>query len=274
MDLSLIKNKLAGLQQSSQPREKVDYTKIFWKPKVGTYQVRIIPSKFDKQNPFKEVYFHYGFTKGPILALTNWGEKDPIVEFAKSLRKSSDKEDWQLARKLDAKMRVFAPVIVRGEEEQGTRLWEFGKEIYQQLLGIAADEDYGDFTDIQDGRDFTVEATNGEVAGRSVIKCALRPKPKTSPITDNATLLQTLLDEQPDILTINRRYAFDDLKTILEKFLNPEDDIEDNVSLASNTVADSAEPSDLPWEKPEAKPYTLENVAPKATNTDKFDELF
>ena len=274
MDLSLIKNKLAGLQQSSQPREKVDYTKIFWKPKVGTDQVRIIPSKFDKQNPFKEVYFHYGFTKGPILALTNWGEKDPIVEFAKSLRKSSDKEDWQLARKLDAKMRVFAPVIVRGEEEQGTRLWEFGKEIYQQLLGIAADEDYGDFTDIQDGRDFTVEATNGEVAGRSVVKCALRPKPKTSPITDNATLLQTLLDEQPDILTINRRYAFDDLKTILEKFLNPEDDIEDNVPLASNTVADSAEPSDLPWEKPEAKPYTLENVAPKATNTDKFDELF
>jgi hypothetical protein len=274
MDLSLIKNKLAGLQQSSQPREKVDYTKIFWKPKVGTYQVRIVPSKFDKQNPFKEVYFHYGFTKGPILALTNWGEKDPIVEFAKSLRKSSDKEDWQLARKLDAKMRVFAPVIVRGEEEQGTRLWEFGKEIYQQLLGIAADEDYGDFTDIQDGRDFTVEATNGEVAGRSVVKCALRPKPKTSPITDNATLLQTLLDEQPDILTINRRYTFDDLKTILEKFLNPEDDIEDNVPLASNTVADSAEPSDLPWEKPEAKPYTLENVAPKATNTDKFDELF
>jgi hypothetical protein len=275
MDLSLIKNKLAGMQQSSQPREKVDYTKIFWKPKVGTHQVRIVPSKFDKQNPFKEVYFHYGFTKGPILALTNWGEKDPIVEFAKQLRKSSDKEDWQLARKLDAKMRVFVPIIVRGEEAQGTRLWEFGKEIYQQLLGIAADEDYGDFTDIQDGRDFTVEATNGEVAGRSVVKCALRPKPKTSPITEDAALLQRILDEQPDILSLNRRYAFDDLKSILEKFLNPEDDIEDNVPLASSTVADSEEEtSDLPWEKPEAKPYTLENVAPKVTNADKFDELF
>ncbi len=275
MDLSLIKNKLAGMQQSSQPREKVDYTKIFWKPKVGTYQVRIVPSKFDKQNPFKEVYFHYGFAKGPILALTNWGEKDPIVEFAKQLRKSSDKEDWQLARKLDAKMRVFVPIFVRGEEAQGTRLWEFGKEIYQQLLGIAADEDYGDFTDIQDGRDFTVEATNGEVAGRSVVKCALRPKPKTSPITEDAALLQRILDEQPDILSLNRRYTFDDLKSILEKFLNPEDDIEDNVPLASSTVADSEEEtSDLPWEKPEAKPYTLENVAPKVTNADKFDELF
>ena len=33
--------------------------------------------------------------------LTNWNEKDPIVEFAKNLRKSSDKEDWQLAKKLN-----------------------------------------------------------------------------------------------------------------------------------------------------------------------------
>ena len=278
MDLSLIKNKLAGLQQKpGQTYEKVDYTKIFWKPKVGTYQVRIVPSKFNKQNPFKEVYFHYGFTKGPILALTNWGEKDPIVEFAKGLRKSSDKEDWQLAKKLDAKMRIFAPVIVRGEEHLGTRLWEFGKEIYQQLLGIAADEDYGDFTDIQDGRDFTVEATNGEVAGRSVVKCALRPKPKTTPISDDAALLQKLLDEQPDILTINRRYNFDDLKAILQKFLNPEEETEVDVipnasPVASTDVQD--EPSDLPWDTTPAKPYTLENVAPKESNGDKFDSLF
>jgi hypothetical protein len=235
-----------------------------------------VPSKFNKQNPFREVFFHYGFTKGPILALTNWEEKDPIVEFAKKLRKSSDKEDWQLAKKLDAKMRIFAPVIIRGEEHLGTRLWEFGKEIYQQLLGIAADEDYGDFTDIQDGRDFTVEATNGEVAGRSVIKCALRPKPKTTPISTDATLLQNILDEQPDILTINRKYNFDDLKAILEKFLNPEE--EEEVNAVANTISSAEtddEPSDLPWEaETPSKPYTLENSTPKAKNTDKFDSLF
>lgn len=43
-----------------------------------------------------------------------------------------------------------APIVVRGEEEKGVRLWEFGKEIYMQLLGIAEDEDYGDYTDIND----------------------------------------------------------------------------------------------------------------------------
>ena len=276
MDLSLIKNKLAGLNNKPGAYEKVDYTKIFWKPKVGTHLIRVVPSKFDKQNPFKEVFFHYGFTKGPILALTNWGEKDPIVEFAKGLRKSSDKEDWQLAKKLDAKMRIFVPVIVRGEEQMGTRLWEFGKEIYQQLLGIAADEDYGDFTDIQDGRDFTIEGTNDVVAGRSVVKCAVRPKPKQTPITNDAALLQKLLDEQPDILSINRRYNFDDLKEILQKFLNPEESNEiDVITEAVPSAGTDDEPSDLPWEaETPSKPYTLENTTPKATNADKFDSLF
>ena len=275
MDLSLIKNKLAGLQQKPGTYEKVDYTKIFWKPKVGTHLIRVVPSKFNKQNPFKEVFFHYGFTKGPILALTNWGEKDPIVEFAKGLRKSSDKEDWQLAKKLDAKMRIFVPIIVRGEEHLGTRLWEFGKEIYQQLLGIAADEDYGDFTDIQDGRDFTIEGTNDVVAGRSVVKCAVRPKPKQTPITNDAALLQKLLDEQPDILTINRRYDFDSLKVILEKFLNPEEENEHPPLVASQDDEDELV-DDLPWkdEPATSKPYTLENNTPKATNADKFDSLF
>ena len=275
MDLSLIKNKLAGLNNKPGAYEKVDYTKIFWKPKVGTHLIRVVPSKFDKQNPFKEVFFHYGFTKGPILALTNWGEKDPIVEFAKGLRKSSDKEDWQLAKKLDAKMRIFVPVIVRGEEQMGTRLWEFGKEIYQQLLGIAADEDYGDFTDIQDGRDFTIEGTNDVVAGRSVVKCAVRPKPKQTPITNDAALLQKLLDEQPDILSINRRYDFDSLKVILEKFLNPEEENEHLPLVASQDDEDELV-DDLPWkdEPATSKPYTLENTTPKATNADKFDSLF
>lgn len=272
MDLSLIKSKLAGINQKpGATYEKIDYSKIFWKPKIGKQQVRIVPSKFDKQNPFKEVYFHYGFTKGPILALTNWGEKDPIVEFAKGLRKSSDKDDWQLAKKLDAKMRIFVPVIVRGEEHLGTRLWEFGKEIYQQLLGIAADEDYGDFTDIQDGRDFTIEGTEGEAMGKKIIKCAIRPKVKSTSITEDAALLQKLLDEQPDILSINRRYNFDDLKAILQKFLNPEEEHEIDVVSTPAVSDDDEDPfiSDV-----KAAPYTLENSTPKTTSTDKFDSLF
>jgi len=275
MDLNLAKQKLAAAQnKGGQQREKIDYTKIFFKPKPGKYQVRILPNVYDKAWPIREVQFHYGFSKGPILALSNWGEADPIADFAKQLRKSADREDWQLAKKIEPKSRYFAAVIVRGEEHLGARLWEFGKLTNDQLVGIAADEDYGDFTDITDGRDFTIEATEDIIAGRKGIKCNIRVKPKTSPISENAALVEKLLTEQPDILGINRRYTYDQLKDILTKWLNPEE--EATATEAPIASADVEEEDDFIKEmnQPVVPAYTLENAAPKTNNADKFNELF
>jgi len=274
MDLNLAKQKLAAAQnKGNQTREKIDYTKIFFKPKPGKYQVRILPNKYDKTWPIREVQFHYGFAKGPILALTNWKEADPIADFAKQLRKSADKEDWQLAKKIEPKSRFFAAVVVRGEEHLGARLWEFGKLTNDQLVGIAADDDYGDFTDITDGRDFTIEATEDVIAGRKGIKCQLRVKPKTTPISEDAALVTKLLDEQPDILGINRKYTYDALKDILSKWLNPEDEAATETPIASK---DEDEEDDFLNEinKPVTPAYTLENNAAKTSNADKFDNLF
>ena len=275
MDLNLAKQKLAAAQnKGGQQREKIDYTKIFFKPKPGKYQVRILPNKYDKAWPIREVQFHYGFSKGPILALSNWGEADPIADFAKGLRKSSDKEDWQLAKKIEPKSRYFAAVIVRGEEHLGTRLWEFGKLTNDQLVGIAADEDYGDFTDITDGRDFTIDATEDIIAGRKGIKCNIRVKPKTTAISEDGALVEKLLNEQPDILAINRRYTYDQLKDVLTKWLNPEE--EAAATEAPIASKDEDEEDDFLTEinKPVAPAYSLETPAAKTSNADKFDNLF
>ena len=276
MDIKAIKQKLNALQSSGQKKEKVDYSKYYWKPKQeGKYQIRIVPSKFDKSNPFKEVFVHYGFSKFPIYALTNWGEKDPIVEFAKQLRQTNDKENWKLAKKLDPKMRVFAPVVVRGEEDKGVRLWEFGKEIYMQLLGIAEDEDYGDFTDINEGRDFTVEAVMGDNGGRQGLKSSIRVKPKTSPLgTDKETMVMWL-EEQPDILEIQRKTEFDALKEILQNWLNPEDEETDAVEEDEEDVTVEDKEEDPILAKSNTKSnYTLKTNAKPASKADKFDALF
>ena len=274
MDLSVIKQKLAASQNKGVKREKIDYTTIFWKPKAGKHQVRILPSKFDKSNPFREVYFHYGFSKGPILALTNWNEKDPIVEFAKSLRKSADKEDWQLAKKVEPKLRYFVPVLVRGEEEKGARLWEFGKLIYDQLLGIAADEDYGDYTDITDGRDFTIDAVEDVVAGRKGIKCGIRVKPKTTPISEDANLVNKVLEEQPDIFSINKHYSFDELKDLLDKWLNPDSEEDTETPIASKATDEDEDDFLTEINKPVEQTYKLDVTATKTSASDKFDDLF
>jgi hypothetical protein len=275
MDLSKIKNRLESLQQKpGAKKEKVDYSKIFWKPKVGKHQVRIVPSKSDKANPFKEVYVHYGFAKYPIFALTNWNESDPIVEFTKKLRSTSDKENWSLAKKLDPKMRIFAPVIVRGEEDMGVRLWEFGKEIYMQLLGIAEDEDYGDYTDVTEGRDFNVEAVEADIAGRKGIKCTIRVKPKTTPLSEDAKQAELWLTEQPSILEINKKHSYEEIKTTLQNWLNPEDE---NGEVIEDTE-EAETPSEAPW-KEESESITAKVTekkmgGKKAKTSEKFDALF
>jgi hypothetical protein len=275
MDLNLAKQKLAAAQnKGGQQREKIDYTKIFFKPKPGKYVVRILPSAYDKAWPIREVQFHYGFAKGPILALSNWGEADPIADFAKNLRKSADREDWQLAKKIEPKSRYFAAVIVRGEEHLGARLWEFGKLTNDQLLGIAADDDYGDFTDITDGRDFTIDAVEDIIAGRKGIKCNLRIKPKTSPISEDAVVVEKVLNEQPDILAINRRYTYEALKDILTKWLNPEEEATATETPIASADADEEDDFIKEMNKPVTPAYSLEIPAAKTSNADKFNDLF
>ena len=267
MDINAIKQRLNALQSTNNTgkKEKIDYSKVYWKPKEeGKYQIRIVPSKLNPKNPFQEVFVHYGFSKFPIYALTNWGEKDPIVEFAAQLRKTNDRENWVLAKKLDPKMRVFAPVIVRGEEEKGVRLWEFGKEIYMQLLGIAEDEDYGDYTDINDGRDFTVDVVKGDIGGRQGLKSSIRIKPKTTALSSDASLIQTFLKEQPVLLEIQRKMEFEALKEVLQNWLSPED--------ATGEVDEDEEEV---IEVAPVKAYALKTpLAPKANKADQFDSLF
>ncbi len=270
MDLSKIKNRLDNLNQASKPRstEKKDYTLIYWKPKAeGKFQIRFVPSKLNKDNPFQEIFMHYGVGKFPIVALTNWGEDDPIVEFSKKLRTSSDSENWRLAKQLDPKMRVFAPVIVRGEEEKGVRLFEFSKTLYMELLSVADDEDYGDFTDINQGFDFVVTAT--KVQDRPGFGLSLRPKPKQTPLSDNADTIKTWLENQPLLLEERYKYTYDKLKEELQTFISGGEEQEDTIISEPAVAFESEAPAK------EEKKFTLSTQGtPKKAKSEEFDSLF
>jgi hypothetical protein len=278
MDINSIKAKLNALQtQQSRPSGEARKN-VFWKPAVGKQTIRIVPSAYNKSNPFSELYFHYGIDKNPIISPTNWGDKDPIVEFAKQLRTSKDKESWRLARKLDPKMRVFVPVIVRGEEADGVKLWGFGKEIYMELLSMVEDEDIGDYTDIISGRDLNLTTVGAETTGTGFNKTTVRARTKESTLTDDDTLLQTILNDQPDPLKVFSRMSFDDMKSVLQKWLAPDEE-EGVISSEPVTNFDDAKPAapakeELPWKKSE-NPFTLESQGKKVeSKADKFDSLF
>jgi len=214
MDLNAIKNRLSQLQTAT------NRTSNLWKPQPGNQIVRIVPYKFNKDNPFIELYFHYDLGGKNYLSPISFGRPDPIEEFAQKLKGTGSKDDYRLGKKIEAKMRTYAPVVVRGEEAQGVRFWGFGKTVYQELLSIIADPDYGDITDAVSGRDVAVVFKTAEETGKSFPSTSIRVKPNQTPITEDASLLESLTENQKNITEIYQEQSYEDLTQALNDYLN------------------------------------------------------
>ena len=251
MDLNAIRKRLGQLQTTN------NRTSSLWKPQPGKTQIRIVPYEFNKDNPFIELFFHYNLNNRSYLSPISFGRPDPIEEFAQKLRASGNKEDYQLSRKLEAKMRTFAPVIVRGEEKQGVKFWGFGKTVYQELLSIIADPDYGDITDPVNGRDVVVEFLSAEETGASFPKTNIRVKPNQTPISDEPEVLE-LVKQQQDIREIYQEQSYDDLTEILNEWLNP----------------DESESSEEESEEKTVSTSQLSETSKVSNTADAFDDLF
>ena len=232
MDLNAIRKRLGQLQTTN------NRTSSLWKPQPGKTQIRIVPYAFNKENPFIELFFHYNLNNRSYLSPISFGRPDPIEEFAQKLKASGNKEDYQLSRKLEAKMRTFAPVIVRGEESQGVKFWGFGKTVYQELLSIIADPDYGDITDAVNGRDVVVEFISAEESGASFPKTNIRVKPNQTPISDEPAVLEKVKTSQKDITEIYQEQSYDDLTNVLNEWLNPNEDSTEEVKQESVSTSD------------------------------------
>jgi hypothetical protein len=284
MDISAIKQRLNSLQNTSKK------TDALWKPKPGKYVLRIVPYKFNKQNPFIELLFHYNINNKTYLSPASFGRPDPILEFAEKLKRLGDTENWKAGKKMEPKLRTFAPVVIRGQESEGVKFWGFGKTVYQEILAIIADPDYGDITDENEGRDVVIEIV--EEAGKTYPETRIRVKPNVTKLTENPELENKLLNEQTEITDIYSELSYAELKGVLENWLNPtaqhEDEESPAPSVASETLAPkpqsvqeqvapqpvsvpkSAEPiTELPWDVAEEKPAST-----KVDVASAFEDLF
>jgi hypothetical protein len=269
MDLSVISNKIEQLTtpKGGGTSQKTDRTQYFWKAQLGKQQIRIVPSLLNKDNPFQEVYFHYGIGNRTMISPINFGEKDPIVEFSNELRKTSEPENWRLAKKLEPKMRVFAPVVVRGEEHKGVRYWEFGKQIYQELLSLANDEDIGDFTDTSNGFDMTVEVAQGNPYPQT----SIRVKPKQTPLSGDNDFVDKALKNQPELFKYFKKYSYDEMKEALAGFLNPEESQESTLTSSQSITNDN--PLSSTTEVKDDN-YSLNIKNKEIISNDEFKDLF
>ena len=197
---------------------------MFWRPSDGEQTIRIVPTA--DGDPFKEYWFHYnlGNNAGFLSPKRNYGESDPLNDFIQSLYNENTEESIKMAKSLSARQRFFAPVIVRGEEDKGVRVWGFGKQVYEQLLNLVLNPEYGDITDVKEGTDLNLKY--GKPAGASFPVTTLTPSRKASTVCPNLSDEEcaALLERVPDFDGLFERKTPEQVGTLLNAYLAGGDD--------------------------------------------------
>lgn len=215
LDLNKVKARLTALQTNSSKATHL------WKIPPGKSTVRIVPYSHQPENPFVELFFHYGMNGKTYISPSSFGRPDPIVEFSNKLKKTGDKEEWNQGRKLEPKMRTYVPILVRGQESEGVKFWGMGKQVYQDILAVIADPDYGDITDLKAGRDITVEFKTAQECGKDYPETSIRVKPNVSLAFDpsDKALLEKVKN-QKNVAETWPELSYEELAVVMDTWLN------------------------------------------------------
>jgi hypothetical protein len=228
IDFDAIKRKLDRLSGNNRSRN------VMWKPVEGEeHTVRLISFPDNDGQPFKELQFYYNIPgQRGLLAPSQFGHRDPIQDLINKLRDEGTKESYDMAKKLYPKMRVYAATIVRGEEDKGVQIWGFGKTVYQKLLGLMLDEDYGDITDPSSGRDIKVVCSKNP--GQQWAMTEVLPRGRATALSKDETQAQEWMQNIPDVDNIFQEKSYDELSKIINDWLAG-DDNEDDLGTEMNS---------------------------------------
>jgi hypothetical protein len=243
IDFKKMKQKLHTLQNGGGSKSN-----IFWKPQDGDQTVRIVPTA--DGDPFKEMWFHYNVGKnaGFVCPKKNHGKDCPVCNFAwhimKEAKDNNDADTLKLSKSLLPKQRFFSPVYVRGEENQGVRLWGYGKMAYTELIQLVLNPDYGDITDTDTGTDLVINY--GKPAGASYPVTKIHPRRRPSALAESKDDINSLLDGIPEFAENFNQKTIEEIEEMLENFLSGEADAtEGGETTKYSSTATTGETSDV-----------------------------
>ena len=219
IDFDKMKTKLDKLQNKGSQDSN------FWRPEDGEQTIRIVPTS--DGDPFKDFWFHYNVGKNPgfLSPKRNFGEADPLDSFVRELFDEGTEDSVKMAKNLMARQRFFSPVIVRGEEDKGVRIWGYGKMAYEKLLSLVLNPEYGDSTDSDEGTDLVIHY--GKPAGASFPQTKITPRRKNSALCDEPERCKEMLENIPDFNTLFERKTPEEVGHMLDEFLAGEESAEE-----------------------------------------------
>lgn len=229
-----LKKKINSLSSNNKGGEK---TKInFWKPTLGTHDIRFVPLSDAAGNalsqPFYEVAYYDNKDLGDrrFVAPSQYGQADPLKEVAMELAKDKSREAWLVRKKLTPRERYYAAILVRGEEEKGIQVWEISPKVCKEIYSLLVMPDYAeeDLFSTESGFDFTVSvlATDKMFNNYPVKEIKLVPRRKASKLAPKKEQIDALLKLVPVFETYFKAQmkTEEELCTIRDNFLQAQTD--------------------------------------------------
>ncbi len=200
----------------------------FLKIAPGRTTLRILPPKAGANSPFVVVHQHYITRAGNeppfVFVCPRHAEQGdcPACNEAARLRATGNKLDREQAWQMMPKVRGFANVIDRNDEEAGPKVWGIPKTVLAELTELRQDEDAGgDFTDPEVGFDVIVDRTG---TGKMDTSYSVRLARKASPITEESDEGDALMMEWYEAMSDLSQFAKVKQYREISAGMSPDDD--------------------------------------------------
>lgn len=175
--------------------QKLDSAGVrWWKPKVGTNVIRILPSWKGRQFEFfKMVFVHWnvGENKNKVFCPTTEGQENfcPICSYVEELYNSGLEEDIAEAKEISRRERYACNILDKSGQTEGVAVYEMGPKLFRDILFLFTDGDYGDVDDPKVGRDIKIVRV-----GTGMTDTKYSPYPAASPSQIDEKILNDVFD--------------------------------------------------------------------------------
>lgn len=255
LDIEALKKKLAQTKEKTSRSGGGGGDFSWWSPSDGRNVIRMLPPNGDSEF-YAETMVHYNL--GPkkdksAVCRKAAGEKHcPVCDLADELFKG-DKDDKAYAKKIKARGKYYFNVVDRSVEEDDENfgkvlVYGSGVTIFEEVLGIICDPDYGDITNAKEGYDIII--TKSGKGLDTEYKVNARPKQTKIGVDDWEEKLV-------DLSLLVKAKSEEDIEYLLEngewpKRESSDDDEDEKEEKKSNTKKDKAK--DKKKKKPEPEP--------------------
>lgn len=184
------------LDQIKNPRSSSSNDdNLFWRLTEGDHQIRLLA--LENGDIMRNFHWHYGVNgKNYLCAKQSFNKECPICDLASNIwneftatRDNGTPDDSlkEAAKELFASKRFYFPVLVRGMEDEGPKVYSAGSRAAEQIFQIATDPENEEMFDPQKGFDLKVTYKLQNPDDRRTASTTINASRKTSPLLEGAS---------------------------------------------------------------------------------------